>query len=808
LSRTLRFDEQHRAFEVSVGELAEAGGPERMRFDAGEGWNRLGLGVELHTRVLQARVHSHPGYRREVFLQGSVAVDDWTAVITGRLDGCFQEPTGRWVIEEFKSCGFSSEDARRPGGAFDRHRRQTLSYCFLWELLGNGTVAGRVVYVDLATARENSIPISYEFAQARQEIQNRLRTLLAIWRAGETARALKAQLAARLPFPHLSPRPGQATLMEAVRDALESGGNLLAEAPTGSGKTAAGLYPALVNGLSTGRQVVFATSKTLQQRMAVVALKAMNAEGGFRSAQIRAKERMCANDRVFCHEDFCPYARDYAAKMDRSHWTARFSEGHTHYDPDEVFEAARAEQVCPFEAQLELAARADAIVADYNYVFDPGAALRHLDGEKPFLLLVDEAHNLADRARKIFSPELFEEPLRALAGKLLFQSESVFEPLARVVDRLVSLMEETAEVLPWGRAAIAEAEPPIDALRALWEDWEPAYIRYLSWKREQRATAEEDPIVDAHYQWHRFMMALNFYGEGFACVVERRADGLRLAVVCLDPAQALGPVFRSAAASVLLSATLSPVEVTRRLLGLNEARTRSISLPPPFPRENRKILILPQVSTTYANRERNYSAIGQLISSMADAQPRNALALFPSFQFLKMVQERMPATRAQLRVQKPDFAERERREIFESLAAPPPEGILLMAALGGMFAEGVDYPGELLSAVFIVSPGLPQVSFERELLKRYFDLTEGDGFEYAYLQPGMTRVIQAAGRLIRSETDRGVIALVCNRFLREPYAKHLPRDWYVQRPLELAAKDPALEIREFFSRNTGLGTPA
>jgi len=160
----------------------------------------------------------------------------------------------------------------------------------------------------------------------------------------------------------------------------------------------------------------------------------------------------------------------------------------------------------------------------------------------------------------------------------------------------------------------------------------------------------------------------------------------------------------------------------------------------------------------------------------------------------------MPPTRARLLVQRPDLTDFERQQILQALCAPPSEGILLFAVSGGMYAEGVDYPGELLSGVFVVSPALPQVSFERELLRRYFDEKEEAGFDYAYLQPGMTRVVQAAGRLIRSETDRGVIALICRRFLEEPYASRLPRDWYQETPAELVSNRPAAEIREFFEK--------
>src|SRR5262249_45223865 len=227
--------------------------------------------------------------------------------------------------------------------------------------------------------------------------------------------------------PARAPRPIQEKIIEAVGRAVASGENLIAEAPTGSGKTAAVLYPALKEGLTSGKQVVFLTSKTLQQKMAVSALVAMN-ERSFTTLQVRAKEKMCANDRILCHEEFCRFARGYPEKMARSNILGRLRESYPHQDPDTVFEEARREEVCPFEVQLELAERADAIVADYNYVFEPGVAMRHLTGEelKDVLLLVDEAHNLPDRARKIFSPEILEEDWRALLNSLILRPGALF----------------------------------------------------------------------------------------------------------------------------------------------------------------------------------------------------------------------------------------------------------------------------------------------------------------------------------------------------------------------------------------------
>jgi DNA excision repair protein ERCC-2 len=793
----LRFDEATRIFEISVRELAEDEGFRRVGFDRGDGWRRLGLGAQIHTRVLAERRNAHPGYRSEVHLEARIPVDGWTAVLTGRLDGCVERTAGQWLIEELKSTNLSVDGVRPTGYAFERDRRQLLGYCYLWRRLGRGNVDGALVYVDIETGEELSLEVPFDDG-FEQEVDRRLARILAIWRNAQVSRERKAKAAERLPFPHTAPRPIQDKLIEAIRNAIHSGENLIAEAPTGSGKTAAALYPALAEGLATGRQVVFLTSKTLQQKMAVSSLVAMN-ERAFQTVQVRAKERMCANDRILCHEDFCRFAKDYPEKMEHSNLLGRLREGYSHLDPDTVFEEARREEVCPFEVQLELASRADAIVADYNYVFEPAAALRHLTGEdlSEAILLVDEAHNLADRARQIFSPELLEEDLAALRNRLCLQPGDLFADIVLSVEELLAILQQAVEDLPEGDA-IAEIEPPAEAILAMRVDWETKLMRYLAWKRETRLALVDDPVMDFHFALQRFSAVLSMLGPDFTCVIERRSAGIRLGLVCLDPARALAPVFRTAHATILLSATLTPPEAIRRVLGLESDRTSAISLPPPFPPENRKVMIVPSVRTTFKAREKNYDRIARLIADMSSAHGGNDLVLFPSYRFLMQVAERMPETRSRLLLQRPDLTDFERQQLLHALSSPPPGGTLLFAVSGGMYAEGVDFPGELLSAVFVVSPALPQVSFERELLRRYFDDREESGFDFAYLQPGMTRVVQAAGRLIRSEKDRGVIALVCARFLEEPYASRLPRDWYDESPHELSTRHPADEIREFF----------
>ncbi len=692
----MKFDEATKTIEMSVRELAEGEGYARIGFERGEGWNRLGLGADLHSRVLRERGRVQAAYRSEVFVQARWAVEDWTAVVTGRLDGCVEQAGGGWLVEEFKSTYVPTAEIRRSGGAYERHQRQLLLYCHMWARLGHAPVAGALVYVDLASGGETAISVGYDGEEVDRDVTRRLQRLLAVWRAEAATRAKKALAATAMPFPHDHPRPGQQIMIDAVRRTLAAGGHLLAEAPTGSGKTAAALHPALAAGLAAGRQVVFLTSKTLQQRMAVAALRAMNTEGAFRTLQVRNKEKMCANDRVLCHEDFCPYAKGYPEKMERSGLVERLRASHWHYDPDAVFAAAKRENVCPFETQLELARSADALVADYNYVFDPGAALRHLGPDElgEAILLVDEAHNLPDRARQIFSPEILEKDFHAVA--LALQPGELFEALAESIEKMVELMVEQAKVLAAApsREAIAEIEPPKEALRAVWKEWEGAFVRYLSWKREVKYTPPEDPVVDLHFAWQRLIAALNLFGPGFTGVIERRPDGLRLAVICLDPARALGPIFRASASSILFSATLSAAGGGTADPGAGESAHGGNLAAAPVPAGE------PESHDPAAGAHDLCRAGKTILRPWAGwwrrcraRSPATASCFFRATRFSAAWRRAMPPTRARVLTQRPQAGEAERQEIFAALAAPPPEGLLVLAVLGGMYAEGVDYPG-------------------------------------------------------------------------------------------------------------------
>jgi DNA excision repair protein ERCC-2 len=329
-------------------------------------------------------------------------------------------------------------------------------------------------------------------------------------------------------------------------------------------------------------------------------------------------------------------------------------------------------------------------------------------------------------------------------------------------------------------------------------EWERIVLEYIGWKIENRIAEEDDPVIDFYFKLVKFTNMLAEKGDEFAHVIERTSEGIRLKVFCKDPSRFLGEIFDSAHATVALSATLEPFEFYRKTLGFPDSRTAELSLPSPFPRSNRKIVVIPEVDTTYKRRADHYVRIAETVAEIADAGDGNFLALFPSYAFLREISDRLPPLAKHVMVQRSDMTDYERNAILEILRLRPKRGNLILAVSGGMYAEGVDYQGDMLSGVMVVGPALPQVSFEQELLKEYYDEQYGAGFEFAYLIPGMTRVVQSAGRVIRSEHDIGIIALLCKRFTQESYTRYFPADWYEESPRELVSRKPASEIRSFF----------
>ncbi|MGZ5428976.1 MAG: DEAD/DEAH box helicase, partial [Thermoanaerobaculia bacterium] len=415
----LTVDLEKKTIALSPGALL-GGVARRAGFDRGEGFERLWIGQAVHRRVLGEHLANVPGYAVEKSIRLTYAVDDFTAVLEGRLDGRFEED-GRIVVDEVKSLHFAEDLAKLPGSPrLERFQLQLRWYMQAVAAAEGRPVHGRLVLADIETGATKFLDVPHEPEKTLDDLVRRTRILLDSFLEEQALAEAKAAEASTLVFPHAHYRPGQREMAAAAAHAAAEGEHLLAQAPTGIGKTAAALYPLLVGALESHRRLFVLTAKTTQQDIYVKTLAAIDGES-FRSVRLRAKERMCANDVVLCHENHCAYAKDYGAKMEASGLRERLLESRRHLDPDTIFEEARGEVVCPFEVSLELAEEADVVIGDYNYVFDPVVALaaaRDPSALARSFLLVDEAHNLVDRGRGYYSPELSDAALEALEKRI------------------------------------------------------------------------------------------------------------------------------------------------------------------------------------------------------------------------------------------------------------------------------------------------------------------------------------------------------------------------------------------------------
>jgi DNA excision repair protein ERCC-2 len=794
-----RFDTETRTLELSVADwLAHRAALGPGAFARG-GMERLWLGQAIHGRYQAEALEGDPTYRREVALARAIEHAGWQARLSGRADGLRRAADGALVVEEIKSY---RRGAGRGAVARALACAQARAYAWL-AAPGEAAVRAEIVWIELGGNALEREPVEVDLVAIEVELRSALDALLQDWEQARSLREIRRASAASLPFPHAAPRPAQLEIVRGVERALDGREHLLVQAATGTGKTAAALWPALRFALANDLRVFVLTAKNTQQEMALRVVDALGPARGLSAVQLRAKARMCANHERICREEWCEYLVDWSTKLAESRALERLAEGST-LRPERAFELGARAGLCPFELTLATARRSVATVCDYNYAFDPGVALSEFGPEgdpSGAILIVDEIHNLVERGREWHSPALSSALWRSVGGWVSALDAPVSSELAARCDALAETVAAAVdEAAPDGSDGpfAAEARVPEDELFEARPGLDRAFVAYLEWRARTRSLQADDAFVSAYFELLRFLGALARSDPSRVECAERSARERRLRLLCRDPGRFLGAVFARCHSVIGLSATLSPLDLSRDLLGLECARTATLELADPFPPENRRVVIDPSVATAFRARDENYGPIAERLTDFADAVPGNCLILFPSYAFLSEIAARLAPKAKRVLVQRPDDDERAREAILGALRSALFGDVALLAVCGGAFAEGVDYPGDTLRAVAVVGPCLPALSLERELLRAWHEGERGQGFELAYVLPGLVRVVQAAGRLIRSERDRGVIALYDHRFAEPPYADFLPRAWTAD-GVEALLGDPAAVAREFFA---------
>ncbi|MFH2008718.1 MAG: ATP-dependent DNA helicase, partial [bacterium] len=761
------------------------------------GHGRMSVGQRIHDEYRAGARRDHSDYQQEVTVRWLTTYRDRRILVEGRIDGLFGRDGGT-VIQEIKSV-IGADDGRdngrddgRDGAGVDQlgleglledlpdpvleaYRWQCRLYCHFYAVEHAAPVAGELVLVDVRTLRSEVLAVPYDPGACGEFLEWRLGRLLDERVEAERLAEVRRAAAAEVRFPFARLRPYQDELMENVAGAADNGLGLLVSAPTGIGKTAAALVPLLRAGLAANRRLMVVTAKISQQEVALDTLAQLVPVGReILVAQLEARERSCPRDEMLCSHHACPLLRHVLLEEGVAPVQRRLAQGGVFRAPDLRVLAAE-HGLCPFEVGLLAAGMADVTVCDFNYAFHPQATLERFfaPGGRERMLLIDEAHNLHARAQEFLSRALLRSRVRELAEGAMHGAHPVFQRILEFlldVDALLSEVEQTVDDGPRRGLAVAEVQldpERVGQMETAAETWLLDYLAYAkSGERRPPAfipRAEPgsrrivDPFISFCYDVLHFCRAAEERGDHMTTLLRRSATDTELKVFCKDPARYLASRHRQFQAVVAMSATLEPLDFFADVLGVSRLRSwASCAFPSPFPRENRLLVVDTSVSTRFRDRDAALPTVCARVGRIAACRPGNYLAFFPSYALLGAAAVLLQAARPRVRVvaQQPNGGAapvlEALREASESRASGREPGSLLgCAVIGGALSEGVDFAGELACGAFIFGPGLPAVTEERKLMQQYYDAELGSGFEYAFLYPGLSRVVQAAGRVIR-----------------------------------------------------------
>ena len=754
---------------VSVGDLADLcrGGDINFRFSPR---SRAMEGIRGHQTVQKSRGDA---YLPEYAVNASVISDDTALEVSGRIDGVFHDASRCvFVIDEIKTVRVALKDI--PASVMAGYWHQVLLYAHLLSSeLDQSELVVRLCFFHLEESSEEIIERLVRREDLAQLFADTTLYYLEHLKRREQWLAERAQSIASLPFPYDTFRAGQRDLSVAVFRALEQGQHLVLEAPTGLGKTIGTLFPA-IRRLEQGdvRRILYLSARTSTQEQVREAVRHLAGTGArIGSVVLTAKDKICFSPGEPCHPDHCRFARGYYDKLPNV--LERVLASDRDFSRERIEQIADQHEVCPFELGLDLAGESDVIIADYNYVFDPVVYLRRFfDGQDAdSIALVDEAHNLVDRGRDMFSAELYKERFLELARLMSGRAASLVKA-SRAVNQAILDYRRAHRIELDEQGHIVSSELPQSILMTLRRFCEAAEEE-LRVERDGDLTGNREILLQVYFEALRFLRTSEWFDDSYLFLFSRTGKQHGLKLYCVDPSVRLGEVFDRLVASVSFSATLRPSRYFRQMMGVPDD-SRWYRLPSPFPPENLHVSVAPFIDTSYRGRDHSLGDLVRVIYEVISAKTGNYLVFFPSYDYLEKARYVFQSTfpESPLLIQERGMSDEDRQTFLSSYES---EGdVCGFAVMGGAFSEGIDLKGARLIGVIVVGVGLPQVGVERDLIRDHFPES---GFEYAYQYPGLIRVLQTAGRLIRDQNDRGVLCLVDRRYAQSRYLDLLPETW-------------------------------
>lgn len=756
---------------ISIGEMVQLvlrSGDIDSRASSGP---RMEEGQRVH-RLLQGAYGD--GWEKEVGFKKSF--DALGILIQGRADGVFE----RRLIHEIKSTRCPLADWDSPG--YEVHWAQAICYAYiLAESEGLEAVEILLTYYNDRTEERKDLSRTHTLAELTAYVED-LITRYAVWHQLQVQWALKRNAGLQaMPFPYGGYRSGQRKLAASVYTAIRDGFIMLAEAPTGVGKTISTLFPALkAMGEDHVDKIFYLTAKTVVRAVAEDAARDMRRAGGLvKTLTLTAKDKLCFTGEKKCNPVDCSYAKGHFDRINDCILDAL--QHQDHMDRDQVIFFAEKHHVCPFEFSFDMATFSDVVICDYNHVFDPLVKIQRFFGEvnERYAFLVDEAHNLPSRARDMFSSQVVVEELSRLR-KAFPRKSAPYRELGKLTK---TLKEAARDLHAQGKEYLTDTLPSPLICSQVRKSFDSASA-YLA---DTEGFELPSDLSEIMINLYRFDTIFDLFSGGYLWL-ESTEGGGTARLMCIDPSELLKTCYGQGVSTVIFSATMAPYPYYEEVLGLDGCPR--LVLESPFPRENRLMLHGGGIDTRLQAREGSYEPIADYIEALVQGRQANYLVFFPSYSFMNRIADILAARDPAwvLHPQKPGMTEAEKTAFLSVFESEGTQTIIGLAVLGGSFSEGIDLSGSRLEGVAIVGLGTPYVSMENTIIQQYYDRQQKDGYTYAFVYPAINKVVQAVGRLIRTETDRGVVLMLDDRYQSRRYQRLFPQSWHlkgVHRPEEV-----------------------
>ena len=742
------------------------------------------LGGKIH-RKIQSRMGTN--YTAEVPLKIQMPCDGFVLQIEGRADGVLKDD-GKVLIDEIKGILRSLEHLEAPVPV---HLAQAKCYAYIYAVQNSlKCIDVQMTYCQMETEEIRRFCQEFEFQELQTWFQD-LVTQYEKWAKFEIEwRNVRNDSIRQIefPFPY---REGQRDLVVSVYRTILRKKKLFIQAPTGVGKTMATVFPAVrAVGEGLGEKIFYLTAKTITRTVAEQAFSLLKEKGLlYKTITLTAKEKICFCEEAECNPDACPYAKGHFDRVNDAVFDLITHSGD--WSREVLEEQVKKHMVCPFEMSLDVSNWADAVICDYNYAFDPQAHLKRFfseSGKGEYLFLIDEAHNLVERGREMYSASLYKEDLLEVRKLVKAEDPKLAKGLSECNQQFLELKRE-CEHYQILKSVSHIALKLMNVLSKL-ED-------YLE---ECKDAEKKKRVLDFYFAVRSFLNIHDIMDENYVIFSEMMEDGrFQIKLFCVNPAVNLQNYLEQGNSTIFFSATLLPVHYYKKLLSV-EKDDYAVYAHSSFPQENKFLFIGTDVSTRYTRRgESTYQRFARYIAVMAEQKKGNYMAFFPSYRFLEEVHTcflECVDHEVDSICQVSYMDEEQREEFLEEFEQEREKSLVAFCVMGGIFSEGIDLTDDKLIGAVIAGTGLPQVCTEREILKQYFNAADMDGFDYAYLYPGMNKVLQSAGRVIRTESDRGVILLLDDRFRAMRYREVFPREW--QQYQLGSVKNLEQEIRTFW----------